>query len=151
VKMSASCLSVSINSISISPFSTWSLRKWCLTLMCLAPPWKTELWARHMVHSCRSLHKISWFALSKVSGSSSYILDLCGGLCNRRLLVSCPTYKRRSEKIASTKSALSVNPTPHEISIRKLNKIKRRKSIIPNPKLRSLFEVPEDSLNCRPM
>jgi hypothetical protein len=42
VKMSANCLSV-------SPFSTWSLRKWCLTLMCLALPWKTELWARHMV------------------------------------------------------------------------------------------------------
>jgi hypothetical protein len=48
VKMSANCLSVSINFIYISPFSTWSLRKWCLTFMCLALPWKIGLWARHM-------------------------------------------------------------------------------------------------------
>jgi hypothetical protein len=85
------------------------------------------------------------------AASSSYILSLCGGLYNRRLLVSWPTNKRSSKKVASTRCALSVNPTPPEISIEKPNKIKQRRSRIPNPKLRSVFEVPEDSLNYRLM
>jgi hypothetical protein len=50
----------------------------------------------------------------------------------------------------NTRSALLVNPTPREISIEKPNKIKRRRRRISNLKLRSVFEVPEDSLNyCR--
>jgi hypothetical protein len=53
--------------------------------------------------------------------------------------------------MASTKNALSVNSTTCKISIGKANKIKRRRSKIPNLKLRSVFEVPEDSLNCCPM
>jgi hypothetical protein len=53
--------------------------------------------------------------------------------------------------MASTRSALLVNPTPRKISIGKPNKIKQRRSRILNLKLRSLFEVPEDSLNCHPM
>jgi hypothetical protein len=60
-------------------------------------------------------------------------------------------FKRRSKKMTSPRSALSVNPTTHKISIRKANKIKRRRSRIPNPKLRSVFEIPENSLNCRLM
>jgi hypothetical protein len=48
-------------------------------------------------------------------------------------------------------NALSVNPTTHEISIGKTNKIKRRRSRIPNLKLRSVFELPEDLLNYHPM
>jgi hypothetical protein len=53
--------------------------------------------------------------------------------------------------MTSARSALSVNPTPRKISIEKANKIKRRRSKNPNHKLRSVFEVPEDSLNCYPM
>jgi hypothetical protein len=50
----------------------------------------------------------------------------------------------------NTRSALLVNPTPREISIEKPNKIKRRRRRrISNPKLRSVFEVPKDSLNYR--
>jgi hypothetical protein len=56
--------------------------------------------------------------------SSSYILSLCGGLCNRRLFMSRPTNKRKSKKMAYTRSAFSINPTTHKISIRKDNKIK---------------------------
>jgi hypothetical protein len=37
--------------------------------------------------------------------SSSYILSLYGGLCNRRLFVRRPTNKRRSKKMACTRSA----------------------------------------------
>jgi antirestriction protein ArdC len=59
--------------------------------------------------------------------------------------------QRRSEKMTSNRSALSVNPTPREISIKKPNKTKQRRSKIPNLKLMSVFEIPEDSLNCRPM
>jgi hypothetical protein len=83
--------------------------------------------------------------------SNSYILDLGGGLCNRRLFIRRPTNKRRSEKMTSIGSALSVNPTTHKISIEKANKIKRKRSRIPNPKLRSVFEIPKNSLNYRPM
>jgi hypothetical protein len=51
--------------------------------------------------------------------SSSYILSLYGGLCNRRLFVSKSTNKRRSKKMTCTRSAFSVNPTTHKIHIEK--------------------------------
>jgi hypothetical protein len=53
--------------------------------------------------------------------------------------------------MTSHRSALSVNPTTHKISIRKANKIQQRRSGIPNPKLECVFEIPKDSLNCRSM
>jgi hypothetical protein len=53
--------------------------------------------------------------------------------------------------MASPRSALSVNPTTRKISIEKTNKIQQGRSRIPNPKLKSVFEIPEDSLNCSPM
>jgi hypothetical protein len=60
----------------------------------------------------------------KAIASSSYILDLSGGLCDKRLFASWPTNKRRSKKMICIRSALSVNPTTHKISIRKTNNIK---------------------------
>jgi hypothetical protein len=42
-------------------------------------------------------------------------------------------------------------PTTHKISIRKANKIRRRRSRILNRKLECMFEIPEDSLNCHLM
>jgi hypothetical protein len=83
--------------------------------------------------------------------SSSYILSLDGGLCNKRLLLRRPANERRSKKVTSTRSALSVNPTTLKTGIEKANKIKRRRGRIPNPKLRSVFEIPKNSLNCHPM
>jgi hypothetical protein len=83
--------------------------------------------------------------------SSSYILGLSGGLYNRRLLSRRPENERRSKKMISPRSALSINPITRKISIGKASKIKRRRSRIPNPKLRSVFEITEDSLNCHPM
>jgi hypothetical protein len=83
--------------------------------------------------------------------SSSYILGLNGGLCNRRLFSRRPANERRSKKITSHIGALSVNPTTHKINIEKANKIKQRRSRIQNLKLRSVLEIPENSLNCRPM
>jgi hypothetical protein len=60
----------------------------------------------------------------KAVASSSYILDLGGGLCNRGLLSRRPTNERRSKKMTSPRGALSVNPTTHKMSIGKANKIK---------------------------
>jgi hypothetical protein len=83
--------------------------------------------------------------------SSSYILRLGGGLCNRKLFLRRPANERRSKKITSPRSALLVNPTTRKISIGKANKIQRRRSRITNPKLRGVFEIPEDSLNYCPI
>jgi hypothetical protein len=87
----------------------------------------------------------------RAAANSSYILGLGGELCNRRLFERRPTNKRRSKKMTSTRSALSINPTTRKISIGRANKIKRRRSRIPNPKLRSMFGISEDSLNCHPV
>jgi hypothetical protein len=46
------------------------------------------------------------------TASSSYILGLCGGLCNRRLFVRRPINKRRSKKVTSTISVFLVIPQP---------------------------------------
>jgi hypothetical protein len=53
--------------------------------------------------------------------------------------------------MTSTRSALMINPTTCKISIRKANKIQQRTSRIPSPKFECVFEIPEDSLNYRPM
>jgi hypothetical protein len=98
-----------------------------------------------------SLQNLSWCALYKKSASSSYILCLGGGLCNRRLFSRRLANERRSKKKTSNRSALSINPTTRKISIGEANKIKRRRSRISNPKLRSVFEIPENPLNCHPM
>jgi hypothetical protein len=89
-----------------------------------------------------SLQSLSWCELSKEFMSNSYILSFGGGLYNRRLLLRRLANERRSKKITSPRSALSVNPTTRKISIGKANKIKRGRGIIPNPKLRSVFEIP---------
>jgi hypothetical protein len=83
--------------------------------------------------------------------SSSYILSLGSGLCNRRLLSRRPVNEKRFKKMTSPRHTLSINPTTCKIIIEKANKIKRRRGRVPNTKLRSVFEIPENSLNCHPM
>jgi hypothetical protein len=65
-------------------------------------------------------------------------------------VVDCAN-ERRSKKMTSHISALSINPTTHKISIKKANKIKGRRDRISNLKLSSVFKIPENSLDCRPM
>jgi hypothetical protein len=149
--------------ISMSPFSTWSLSMWCLLSMCLILLWKTRFFGyrdgtgivAHEGNYLKDHSKISHDVHNPqdlaAATSSSYILSLCGGLYNWRLFLRRPANKRRSEKMSSTRSTFLVNPTTHKISIKKANKIKRRRSRIPNSELKSVFEVPEDSLNCCPM
>jgi hypothetical protein len=69
--------------------------------------------------SQNSLQSLSWCAQSTRIGSSRYILALYGGLGNWRLFSRRPANKRRSKKMISTRSALSVNPTTRKIGIRK--------------------------------
>jgi hypothetical protein len=57
------------------------------------------------------------------AANSCYILSLGGGLCNWRLFSRRPASERRSKKMTSSRSVLSVNPTAHKISIEKTNKI----------------------------
>jgi hypothetical protein len=83
--------------------------------------------------------------------SSNYILSLCGGLSNWGIFLRRPSNKRRFKKMTSNRSALSVNPTTHKISIGKTNKIQRRRRRISDLKLKSMFEIPKDSLNGSPM
>jgi hypothetical protein len=61
------------------------------------------------------------------------------------------TNKKGFEKKAVTRSAFLINTTSSKISIQKANKIQRRRGRIPNLKLKSLFEIPEDLLNCLTM
>jgi hypothetical protein len=72
----------------------------------------------------------------RAAASSSYILGLGGGLCNWRLFSRRPPNERRYKKI--------------EAIFRKANKIQCRRSRIPIPKLRSVFEKTEDLLNYHP-
>jgi hypothetical protein len=96
----------------------------------------------HSMHYSKNL----WAA-----ASSSYILGLGGRLCNWTLFPRRPANERRFKKMVSTRRALSVNLTTRKISIGKTNKIQWRRSRILNPKLRSVFEIPENSLDRRPM
>jgi hypothetical protein len=66
---------------------------------------------------------------------SSYILSLCCGFSNRTLFSRRLANERRSKKMTSPRSALSVNHTTRKIRIGKTNKNRRRRSRIPNPKL----------------
>jgi hypothetical protein len=59
--------------------------------------------------------------------------------------------QEKIQKMTSIRSALSVNPTTGKISNGKANKVKQRRSRIPNPKLRSVFEIPKNLPNYGPM
>jgi hypothetical protein len=106
--------------------------------------WSYLTWGEH---SCRWLRNLSWYALYKEFRSNNYILNLCGGLCSRSLFARRTTNKRRSKKMTCTRSAFSINFTPGKISIKIPNKIKWRRSGVPNPKFKCVFEILEDLLN----
>jgi hypothetical protein len=69
-------------------------------------------------------HGVHYRKNLRTAASSSYIVGLGGGLCNRGLLSRRLANKRRSKKMTSTRSALSVNPITRKISIGEANKLK---------------------------
>jgi hypothetical protein len=62
-----------------------------------------------------------------------------------------PRHQRRSQKLASPRSGLPIQPTPGKIRIRKTMKSQRRRRGEPKAEIGSVTQVPENSLHCLPM
>jgi hypothetical protein len=83
--------------------------------------------------------------------SGRNILTFCGGLGYTRLFVRRPRNKRRSQKLASTRSRFLIDSAPRKFDIWKTNKRKRRGRQVPKTELRSVSKIPEDPLDSQPM
>jgi hypothetical protein len=87
----------------------------------------------------------------RASNSSGNILCLGSGMCNTRLFAGRPRHQRGSQKLASPKSGLPIQPTPGKICVWKTMKRQRRRCGVPMAEVGSLTQVPENSLHCLPM
>jgi hypothetical protein len=74
-------------------------------------------------------------------------LCLGSGLRNTRLFAGRPRHQRRSQKLASPRSGLPIQPTPGKIRIRKTMKIQRRGRRVPMAEVGGVTQVPENSLH----
>jgi hypothetical protein len=83
--------------------------------------------------------------------SSGNVLDLGSGLSNTRLFAGRPRHKRRTQKLASPRSGLPIQPTPGKIRVWKTMKRQRRGRRIPMAKVGSVTQLPENLLHCLPM
>jgi hypothetical protein len=83
--------------------------------------------------------------------SSGNVLCLGSGLSNTRLFAGRPRHQIRSQKLASPRSGLPIQPTPCKIHIWKTMKRQRRRRWVPKAKVGSVTQVPENSLYCLPM
>jgi hypothetical protein len=83
--------------------------------------------------------------------SSDNILCLGSGLSNTRLFAGRPRHQRRSQKLASPRSGLPIQPTPGKILIRKTMNSQRRRRGVPKAEVRSVTQVPENSFHRLPM
>jgi hypothetical protein len=72
-------------------------------------------------------------------------------LSNTRLFAGRPRHQRRSQKLASPRSGLPIQPTPGKIRIRKTMKRQRRGRGVPKAEVGSVTQVPENSLHRLPM
>jgi hypothetical protein len=79
--------------------------------------------------------------------SSGNVLCLDSGLSNTRLFAGGPRHQRRSQKLASPRSGLPIQPTPSKIRIRKTMKRQRRGCGVPKAEVGSVTQVPEISLH----
>jgi hypothetical protein len=87
----------------------------------------------------------------RATTSCSNILCLGSGLSNTRLFAGRPRHQRRSQKLASPRSGLPIQPTPSKIRIRKTMKSQRRGRRVPKPEVGSVTQVPENSLHRLPI
>jgi hypothetical protein len=74
----------------------------------------------------------------RATTSNSNVLCLGSGLSNTRLFAGRPRHQRRSQKLASPRSGLPIQPTPDKIRIRKTMKRQRRGRGIPKAEVRSV-------------
>jgi hypothetical protein len=79
--------------------------------------------------------------------SSGNVLCLGSGLSNTRLFARRPRHQRRSQKLASPRSGLPIQPTPGKIRIRKTMKSQRRERGVPKAEVGSVTQVLEKSLH----
>jgi hypothetical protein len=79
------------------------------------------------------------------------VLCLGSGLSNTRLFAGTPRHQRRSQKLASPRSGLPIQPTPGKIRLWKTMKRQRRRRGVPKAEVGSMTQVPENSLHRLPM
>jgi hypothetical protein len=87
----------------------------------------------------------------KATTSSGNVLCLGSGLSNTRLFAGRPRHQRRTQKLASPRNGLPIQPTPGKIRIRKTMKRQRRGRGVPKDEVGSVTQVPEKSFHCLPM
>jgi hypothetical protein len=87
----------------------------------------------------------------RATTSSGNVLCLGTGLSNTRLFAGRPRHQRRSQKLASPRSGLPIQPTPGKIRIRKTMKRQRRGRRVPKAEVGGVMQVPENSLHRLPM
>jgi hypothetical protein len=87
----------------------------------------------------------------RATTSSGNVLCLGSRLSNIRLFAGRPKHQRRSQKLASPRSGLSIQPTPGKIRIGKTMKSQRRGCGVPKAEVGSVTQVPENSLHRLPM
>jgi hypothetical protein len=87
----------------------------------------------------------------RATTSSGNILCLGIGLSNTRLFAGRPRHQRRSQKLASPRSGLPIQPTPGKIRIQKTMKCQRRGHGVEKAEVRSVTQVPENLLHRLPM
>jgi hypothetical protein len=126
VKISASWSCVGTWIKAIFPFSTLSLRKWYLTSMCLVLEWSTGFFATLItlmwdmgILLTKVTHGVCDPKELRATTSSGNELCLGSGLSNTRLFAGRPRHQRRSQKLASPRSGLPIQPTPAKSAFEK--------------------------------
>jgi hypothetical protein len=83
----------------------------------------------------------------RATTSCGNVLCLGSGLSNTRLFAGRPRHQRRSQKLASPKSGLPIQPTPDKIRTWKTTKRQRRGRGVPKAEAGSVTQVPEYALD----
>jgi hypothetical protein len=84
----------------------------------------------------------------RATTSCCNVLCLGNGLRNTRLFVGRPRHQRRSQKQASPRSGLPIQPTPGKICIWKTTKSQKRGRGVTKAEVGSVTQVPECTLDC---
>jgi hypothetical protein len=92
-----------------------------------------------------------WSKGAEATTSCGNIPCLGSGLSNTRLFAGSPRHQRRSQKLASPRSGLPIQPTPGKIRVWKTMKRQRRRHGVPKDEVGSVMQVPENSLHRLPM
>jgi hypothetical protein len=87
----------------------------------------------------------------RATTSCGNVLRLGSGWSNTRLFAGRPRHQRRSQKLASPRSGLPIQPTPSKIRVSKTMKCQRRGRGVPKAKVGSMTQVPENSLHRWPI